>query len=202
MKRIVPSLFALLLLVGCRVGFDPFNDFGLTTFFHSAADAASIVDDPFLEGEWIESPDGKTRMTFDYEKHGRYSVVVVESSRKSQRYTLSGTLFRLDETLFLDLGYFPEGDHDLPEAAIMFWLPVHQIMRLSLDGDSLSCALLSGEYVSAYAEENPDFLKHAVRGKSMLVTAETPALQEFLRKALLDDDAFEKGTRFKRMTAD
>lgn len=202
MKRIAPIFFLVLLLVGCRVGFDSFNDFGLTSFFHSAADAASIIDDPFLEGEWVESPDGKTRMTFDYEKHGRYSIAVVGGSRKSQNYTLTGTLFRLDGTLFLDLGYFPDADSDLPETAVMFWLPVHQFMRVSVEGDSLSCALLSGGYVSAYIEKHPNALEYAARGKSMLITAETPELQGFLRKALLDDDAFEKGARFKRMTAD
>jgi hypothetical protein len=180
---------ALLLLAGCIPSVHPFFT------------ARDIVRDPRLPGAW-QCEDERWTFTNAEEDDGA-CVLVVEETKKGKRSELTARLFRLDDSLFLDLQPREldlRGQHDL---AVVSMIAGHLLLRVHALGDTLEVSFCNYEWLGKYLSAHPAELAHRTdrRGHSddaSVITAETPALQAFVRAHLAEGELFERRSQAKR----
>jgi hypothetical protein len=158
--------------------------------FHSESD---IVPEPALAGTWHEPPDptdkpgtDKDRMawTFTAVDPTRHHLVITDGK---ERYEYEARAFQLgDAGRFLDL-FSKEHRVDT--------IPAHHLFRLLDVGETLRLAPLDPEWMARWLRANPQKLAHARvpsadTEDAFVLTAETAALQRFVREHLHDDGFF------------
>jgi len=164
--------------------------------FYTAKD---VVAEPKLAGTWMEEqePDGnRTTWTFAAASDQRLDVVV---QNKSEKYEFEGCVFKLGEDRFLDFEGKTRG---------VSVIPTHHLFKIVELGGELKLAALNTDWVQKWLRKNPSALAHIAiadpehredREKDELVlTADTKALQQFIREHLNDKDFFLEATVLKK----
>jgi hypothetical protein len=156
------------------------------------------VFEPALVGTWIESPSA--RYTFSKLGENAYRIDVVDGK---ERQTMTGRLFRLDGTLFLDVSPTDELDElGVPEQAVRtlrgWYLPLHLYVRVNQVTPTLSTSAIDESWLKDYLGAHPTALAHLMRGGNVILTGSTADIQEFLRANVNTPGAFEKGTELTR----
>lgn len=160
--------------------------------FYTAKDEVSY---PALAGAWVE-PDANDRdafWKFDHFGDKAYVLAVVENHQTNHYEAHS---FRLKERTFLDL---------CPTERRENHLPLHYLLQIEPATNSLHFQGLNLEWLSKLLEKNPRALPHilvpgepgATNNLDLVLTADTPELQQFVLKHLETPDAWTEGIVLK-----
>lgn len=150
-----------------------------------------LIEEPKLAGAWIlqtDSDDDRTSCTITAAGDKRYAVAV---QNKEGRWEYEARLFKLDGERFLNLESKLRSESTVP---------AHHAFRIVELGEQLKFAPLYSHVVRGRLRKNPGALAHAVvsdpaeRGNGAkdewVLTADTKALQKFLREHMNDKDLF------------
>lgn len=193
--RLTPRVLACLavvLLTGCwQRSLQP---------FYTAAD---LIAEPGLAGAWRQEPDRKDspeneRMAWKFTPAGERRFDLVITSDK-ERYEYEARPFRLGDERYLDL---------YSKTRTVDTIPAHHLFRLVEVGATLKVVTLNPDWLGKWLRRNPSSLAHVVvpsveerdnRDKDEFVlTADTAALQRFVREHGEDDDFFTGEIVFKK----
>lgn len=188
--RTMGLLFATLLLAGCwQKSLNP---------FYTAQD---VIAEPKLAGVWKESRNANESgdaVTWEFTRgdEKRYDLVIWN---KEERQEYDAHVFKLAGERFLDIG---------SKARTISTVPAHHLFKLLEAGPDLKVAGLNTDWMQKWLRENPESLAHVAildpehrndRDRDELVlTADTKALQSFVRNHLDEKDFFADATVLKR----
>jgi hypothetical protein len=158
-----------------------------------------VIAEPILAGTWTEGKESDSnRTTWSFMDMGdkRFDVVVQD---KEAKYEFEGRLFKLGADRFLDFEGKGRG---------MSVIPAHHLFRVFEIGTELKLAPLNPDWVQTWLRKNPGTLAHIAvvdpehrdnRDKDeLVVTADTKALQKFVREHMNDKDFFADATVLKK----
>jgi ribonuclease BN (tRNA processing enzyme) len=159
-----------------------------------------LVAEPKLSGTWKEQKDGdednKMIWTFNDATPLRFDLTFRKGDEKLE---YDAHVFRLEGTRFLDI---------MSRSREVSTLPVHHLFKIEELGATLKIAPLSTEWMQKWLRKNPASLAHVVviepehrddrEQDELVLTADTKALQSFLRTHLNDEGFFTKPTTFIR----
>lgn len=196
MKKLLPIIASVILpviLSGCYFqSFHPFYTDDL------------IVEIPAINGNWRLVNKGYKNVAENYPQAWVFTqdeIVTFESNVSS---VLDANYFAVGNVTFVDLMPAEPGKDKGPNA---WWtihiVPVHTVWKVDLSGDSLSLALLDGEWVKKMLEEKKLSLSTVAiddEGLQNVLTSSSEELVLFLKQYGEDIDAFpvEKSLRFQR----
>jgi hypothetical protein len=148
----------------------------LVLALHPVYDDQSIAWDPDLIGGWRDADDAST-ITISAAEWRSYKVHYEHPSEKGD---LTAYLTIVGDDRYLDLS--PVRGQDWGS----FLLPVHCVLRVTLDGDTLTLTPLSYDVLSARlrsrAAAAPGLAAVLDQKQNVLLTSSTPALRSWLRK--------------------
>lgn len=179
MRSITPSacLLAATLSSGC-----------LVLALQPAYDAESVVFDEALVGQWENGDDG-ARATIQRAEWRSYKVTYAD--RVSTR-AFQGNLTTIGDARFLDLTEMRGVDPG------PYLVPVHGVLRVTVDGDTLTAALLDYNWFTrAMGQKSLGRLTSAFDDRrNAVITAPTSELRRWLPRA--PSEAFLAPMTFKR----
>lgn len=181
MKRITLSILglALVLLAGCVV-----------TSVYPYYTAKDLTFDPALLGTWSDPAETNTdRETWTFEKlEAQTYKLVIRDTNKTNEF--DAHLFTMGGAKFLDA--LPRDRHE-------YTTPNHVLLHVKALQPQLELRVLSYDWLVKLIEANPKAIRHVVvpkgsrevdEGGEHILTADTTALQKFIRKHLKNDDAW------------
>jgi hypothetical protein len=188
MKKIFPALLMVsMLIVACVPSVNP---------FYTDKD---VVVDPRLAGTWIEDKQSEDRAswTFDTSTNQSYAVLLKEDKDKSGNF--EAHLFKLGSDLYLDLTP-ADCSYATNQAGLVgvAMIPGHLLLRVALEDQKMSIAFCDPDWIKKYLEENPSAIAHRVVNGSVVLTADTPALQKFVTKHLGKGELFSDSADYRR----
>jgi tetratricopeptide (TPR) repeat protein len=176
---ILPAVILLVLLAAC----------GPALSLHRLWDIEHSVVEPLIVGTWItEDQDAALRVEeIEGSTPRAYRLTFTDDDGST---TYEGHLVRLGESLFLD---FSLDDSELEKIsknqAFLPLLSLHFIARVNVQGDVLQLALLSHEELKKRLATGSLHAKHVkTRDGDVVLTAETPELQDLVRSLPADDN--------------
>jgi len=169
-KLMISALVALALLAsGCwTLSIDPLY----TT--------NTLVLQDGLLGIWGD-PEDSTSGTWTFlpvEEEKAYRLVIEEPDKPDGVFEVH--LVRLGEYLFMDL--FPEEPESDNEFYVAHVIPAHSIWKISLQGHVLVVDVLDPEWLKKNIGDGKIDLKHLERSGTIVLTAPTAELQEFVQE--------------------
>ncbi|MDZ7345081.1 MAG: hypothetical protein ONA90_11280 [candidate division KSB1 bacterium] len=170
-----------LLLAGCVV-----------PSLHPLFTEADLVFDPNLIGTWAKEGEENT-WTFQKGGGKAYDFIYTEKGTPAQ---FEAHLVRLDKFLFLDT--YPEEpdiDNDLYKLHL---IPAHHFFRIWITGDTLRLAALDPDWLKNMIDQKKVNIAHERVEDTIVLTAPTKALQEFVLKYAEDAEAFSDPTEIYR----
>jgi hypothetical protein len=189
-KSCLLAVAAAALLVACVPSVNP---------FYTAKD---VVTDPRLAGTWVEAgkKDKATTWTFATATNKAYAVTLKDDEGKSGKF--EGHLFKLGKELFLDLTptefKFDDQQAGLVGCAV---IPGHLLFRVKLEDSKFFLAVCKPDWTQQFLEKNPAAIAHRVMDGGVILTAETAALQKFVRQHLGKDELFGDFGEYQRLAA-
>jgi len=146
-----------------------------------------------FEGKWIKEGDLE-RWMIEASSNG-YKISYFDDDGEEGRF--EGHLVQLGDSLFLDLT--PEKMLSTRNSFYAIHvMPVHTFMKIEITENTFKMAPFNPDWAKGYLEKNPDAIKHTIRDKLPVLTADTPALQAFIRKHHEEKDVFGEATTFAR----
>ena len=128
-----------------------------------------------------------------------YLVNYTEDKGKTSRFFV--TLFKLDDSYYLD--FFPDletiSDHEL---LAIHTMPVHSLAKIDIrDKSDIRIKWFNEEWLYELIEQKKTMIKHEIvkydsDEGSVVLTASTAQLQEFIREFSKDPDAFDCDDKF------
>jgi len=193
--KILAVVAASLVISGC-----------VTLSMHPLYFDQDIIYEPALEGVW-GNPD-KTEVTWTFEKSGdnsyrlvykehgitkannknekdKYSIVETENPEKDGVFKVH--LMKFGKYYFIDL--FPEEPKHINEVYKYIAIPTHLFIKISLEDDVLQLVYLDHNWLKDGLKNNSIQIKHEMQDDTIILTASTKELQEFILKYI--DEAFE-----------
>jgi len=185
------TLFLLFLLPGC------------VRSVHPLYKQDDIIFDSSLLGAWTAvDKDSSWQFVKSTEDKHDQSYRLVVTNNDGQPGTFLAHLVTLGEHRFLDL--YPVAPKISNNGFYkLHYQPAHTFIRVERDGDRLSLAPLHIGWVNKYLSENPDAVTHTrvtpsghptamedAKDRTVLLTAPTAELQQFLKKHADNSDAF------------
>lgn len=174
---------------------------------NSAATTGSLVADPGMVGEWAASEPLQVRAVIEAAdsntKGPSYaaSLTVHDRGEFKTSMSLELTLTDLDSTRYADLFLArPDGDKLVGAYGFMA-IPVHQIMRIVRDGDTLTVRQFQGSWLEGRAE-GVEYTHDRVAvggGEVVMITAPTDKLKDLLVRHASDPAAFGDPIVFRRI---
>lgn len=153
---------------------------GPTVSLHPLYTENELMVDPGLVGVWID-PGRNAEVLRFYEASGNsYNVIFTEGSRQ---VLLSGHLVNLGRYRFLDM--FPQ-----ERQTYDFKFPVHTIFQIWRTADTLRIAFLENDWLRQMSEQKRLNLKHENIAGTVVLTAPTKQLQEFVMRHAENTEAF------------
>lgn len=151
-----------------------------------------IAPDEKLIGAWENSEssqDDRQRWLFKQASPQNYTLDLSDSKGNKQQYV--AYLFKFEGRRFLDI---------VTQERSLSTIPAHHLFRISELSGTMKIAPLNTGWVGDYLKENPQALQHIKvsdpehaddREKDeIILTADTTALQSFLRKHLDEEKLF------------
>jgi hypothetical protein len=189
-KNCLLAVAAAALLVACVPSVNP---------FYTDKD---VVTDPRLAGTWVEAgkKDKATAWTFATATNNAYAVTLKDDDGKTGKF--EGHLFKLGKEMFLDVTP-TECKFDDQQAGLLnsAMLPGHLLFRVKLADDKFSMAVCNPDWIKKFLDKNPAALAHRVVDGSVILTAETAALQKFVHQHLGKDELFGEFGDYERVPA-
>jgi len=188
MKRqtIALAASAVMLLTGCIV-----------TSVHPYFSPKDAVYDPALLGQWTNT-QSEERWVFQKAGSNAYNLTFISDGKTN---LANVQLFKLNGQMFLDfVSADSECDVFPPPVPSHFLLRAHQL------APTIRLAPLNNDWLKALLERNPKALRHILIGdkaddRSVVLTAETQELQQFLRAHLDSEDAWKDSFELRRVAA-
>ena len=147
-----------------------------------------------LAGTWV-SEDGKDKFTFKAdEPNTKYDVTCVSEKGTG---LIEARLLRLGQQIFLDttVNDLPDTKNEYPKFHLV---PVHLFTKISIEGDVLRYTTLNMEWIKKGVEQNKLVIRHETVNDTVLLTASTKELQEFVRAHADEKDAFQEPKELHR----
>jgi hypothetical protein len=159
-----------------------------------------VIAEPKLVGTWTEEKDGpdedKLIWTFN-DAAGKRLDLVMRSGK--EKYDYDAYVFKLDDVRYLDVS---------PTNRATSMIPAHHLFKILESGDKLKVAPLNTGFVRQWLKDNPNSLAHVIipnpehrddrESDDYVLTADTKALQSFLRTHQKNAELFADPTTFKR----
>ena len=196
MKRIAPLVLCIA-LIGCSVP-------SLNPLYTEK----ELVFDPALVGVWVDGAQ-----TWSFEKAGDKSYdksyKLLHNDGKGPTGTFDAHLVKLKDYLFLDISVMDLGAKDESRDGLVTrtLIPGHLFLRVTESGPMLKLAWMHRRWREAELEGNPKAIAHIKNGNqtsrtapppTIVLTAPTEELQEFVIKYADDKKAFPETTRLTR----
>jgi hypothetical protein len=136
---------------------------------------------------------------FDLGTNRAYAVAVTDEEGKTGKF--DGHLFHLDAEKFLDLTP-TECNYATNQAGIvgMAMIPGHLLVRIQLAETKIKLAFCDPDWVAKFLESHPTAVGHRTVDAGVILTAETAALQRFVRAHLGKGELFGDGGDYLRQT--
>jgi hypothetical protein len=152
-----------------------------------------VVLEPEFEGEWVMADwNGKLTVTreknFDGRELDSYRMQVDLSDEVT---SFEVHLVRLRSTVFADIRQTSETG--------LFVLHPHVFAKIRVDCDELHFDFLHEYFVEKALESGSTDLAHEWMSSTLVLTAPTPELQDFVESYAFDDEAFGEHVNFTRM---
>jgi len=161
-----------------------------------------VVTDARLAGTWTEAGKAEraATWTFTASTNNAYAVVLKDDEGKSGKF--AGHLFKLGKELFLDVTP-TECNFDDKQAGLLniAMLPGHLLFRVKLADGKFSMAICNPDWIKKFLEKNPAAIAHRVLNDGVILTADTAALQKFVRAHLGKDELFGDFVEYERATS-
>jgi len=153
-----------------------------------------VVFKPELVGVWSQ-PHQKE--TWQFTAAGEKSYRLVQTDKEGRKGAFSAHLVKLEGALFLDLS--PE-TKDLPgnNFSRCYLYPLHTFFLVEELGSALRLSAMDGKWLEKCLKRNPAAIRHERIKGSIMLTASTAELQEFLIKHSKTEGAFGTGLNMKR----
>lgn len=151
-----------------------------------------VVFNESLPGVWIDDSGGICKFTKSGDNH--YELLVMDE--KPMRF--EARLIELRGATFLDLYPKPLGKEvDLyPEN----FVPAHTLARVTIGEDSISIAMMDGDWLKRLSDRNQLDLAHErINDVMIALTAPTRELQAFALKHANNKEAFGEAAVFNRL---
>jgi hypothetical protein len=184
--KTMTGLALMALLAGCVV-----------TSVYPFYTAKDVQFEPALVGTWAEA--GATNAAndhwqFDRLNHQAYWLTTVENN-KTNRYETHR--FHLRQHVFLDL---------CTTNRVEDQLPLHYLVKIEQTASKLQVKVLNLEWLAKLLEKNPKALRHLLvsnepgktNNNQLVLTADTPELQQFILKHINDTNTFGDATELTR----
>jgi hypothetical protein len=143
----------------------------------------NIVFNETLLGGWIKDSGEKCFFTKSGENHYELLYVSDATARFEAR------LIELDGVTFLDL--YPKPMNEVNGLLLANIVPTHTIARVTISKDSISIALMNGDWLKQLSDQNQLDLAHErLDDEIILLTASTRELQVFALKHANTKEAF------------
>jgi hypothetical protein len=189
-KILLPLVVVVALIAACVPSVNP---------FYTDKD---VVTDPRLAGTWLEDEDKDSPAVWKFEAttNNAYVVALTEDKGKSGKF--EGHLFKLGAETFLDLTP-TECEYATNQASTVgtAMIPGHLLLRVKLEEKKLNLAFCNPDWIKKFLEKNPAAIAHRLVDGSVILTADTSALQKFVLKHLGADELFGNGGDYKRQSA-
>jgi len=153
-----------------------------------AYDAESVAFDEALVGEW-ENPDDGSKATIERGEWRSYKITYAE---RSTTRTFQSNLTKIGAVSFLDLTEMRGADPG------PYLVPVHGVLRISVDGDTLTASLLDYPwFMRALTQKSLRGIAVAVDDRrNIVMTDPTSEIRRWLARA--PDEAFSAPMTFTR----
>jgi hypothetical protein len=154
-----------------------------------------IVFNDELLGEWINDSGEKCKFTRSGANQYEFLFVDEEPAPFKAR------LIELDGVMYLDL-YPKDSDRSVgPYLANI--VPAHTLARVTIAEDSISIAMMDGDWLKQLSDRNQLGLAHErLADGAIVLTAPTRELQAFVMKHADDNEAFGDADVFHRHVTD
>jgi hypothetical protein len=152
----------------------------------------NIVFNETLVGGWIKDSGEKCFFTKSGDNHYEFLYVSEGATRFEAR------LIELGGATFLDL--YPKPLSEGNSLAGANFVPAHSLARVTISRDSISIALMDGEWLKELSDQNQLAVAHERLDDEMVVlTAPTRELQAFALKHAFTKEAFGEVAVFRRI---
>ncbi|MBX3375550.1 MAG: hypothetical protein KF678_00935 [Phycisphaeraceae bacterium] len=191
MIRVVMSL-CVCVLAGCG-----------SPFIHSPV-TGSPIQDPELAGEWTASEPLEVRATITPAGPSEpYSLTLVvhDKGEFKTALTLELSLTRMDGETFADLFLSRTERDKLVNSHGFLVIPVHQVLKMSREGDTLIVRQFQGDFLRGQAGGGARHDRVAVGGGEVtLITAPPEDLRDLLSRNAKNSAAFGDPIVFRRVS--
>ena len=160
----------------------------IVTSLHPFYEQSQLTPAPELLGTWLQQ-DGEEVWTFTAEPERGYRLRLIDED--GLRALFEVYPFMLGDQLFLDV--FPVSDQTPGSSPYreLHTVQVHGVLRVYSTKPSLDVAALDYGWLDRQIKKAPDSLAHErIASKRIVLTADSGALQAFLREHLATDDAY------------
>jgi len=187
-KYFFPLFAVAVLLAACVPSVNP---------FYTDKD---VVTDARLPGVWQEvvKKDEPAVWKFEATATNAYKLTVTEEKDKTGEF--SAHLFKLGGDFFLDL-VPTECNYATNQAGLVgvAMIPGHLLVRVAAFAPALQLAFCNPDWLKKFLEKNPQAIAHRNEHDSIVLTAETSALQDFVRQHLAKDELFGDPGEYQRV---
>jgi hypothetical protein len=124
-----------------------------------------------------------------FKKSGEKSYQLIIKDQEEEGL-FEAHLLKLGDYLFLDL--YPEEPEESSEFYKMHVIPAHSFILVSLEGHVLRLGFFDLDWLEENIEQNKITIKHERRDDTIVLTASTEELQEFVLKHVKEAFPFEE----------
>lgn len=150
----------------------------------------NLIFKPGLVGTWGEKQHEKDlEELWIFKKSGDNSYRLILKEKDSEDGVFEAHLFKLGKYMFLDL--YPEEPVTGMDFYKMHVIPAHSFIRVSVEGHVLRLAFFDLDWLEKNLEQNKVKIKHERRDDTIVLTASTRELQEFVLNHVEEAFKFE-----------
>jgi hypothetical protein len=150
-----------------------------------------LVFESGLVGTWGEKAHEKDLSElWIFKKSGDKSYRLIIRDEEEGEGMFEAHLLKLGDYMFLDL--YPEEPETGSEFYNMHVIPAHSFIRVSLEGHVLRLGFFDLDWLKKNIEEGKVSIKHERRDDTIVLTASTKELQEFVLKHIEEAFVFEE----------
>lgn len=153
---------------------------------HEGREAVALAE---FEGRWVCSDSTSILLAIEKTEEGYELRLKSDDETKSLWFDVH--LVRLGSTVFADIRQRSGDD--------LFLLSPHVFARIRVNEDELRFEFLEDNYVRKALEDGRTDLAHEWMGSTLVLTAPTDELQDFVESCAFDDEAFDEYVNFTRM---
>ena len=165
-----------------------------TPSVHPLATQSTQTTDPALVGTWAKPGAAKDEAVYIVAKSGdHYSLVVDDRDpSKPEKWEFELRVVQLGKYKFVDVQPTEADRKQLEDKWSSLVVPTHLFGRYAIEGDALKFWILNEDWLEKSLSGDKVRLAHTqIEHGWVLITAETPELQAFLKEHAEDVGAFE-----------